>query len=157
MFTADLMARWQEEYAKRKEPIDSDIAERNRRASDPPKDQVDLNNGGPASAPNPDRSNAPSRDLPMRGSDNQEKQGRDPKAKVNSTDNWSAKPSLDDMQWQLGCVTLVPEVDEHTGVAKWPLSFKVIEKDYKRPNKPARPGEDVSKTGRAPEQPPMAV
>ncbi len=128
----DLLNRWQEEYAKRKNPKG-----------------IGLNpNGG--IAPNPDNSNAPSRDLPMRGSKTQEK--RQNGQKPDSVDQ-GKKPNINDMQWQLG-YALEPILDEHTGLAKWPLSFKRLSKDVKQPlaTKPS------TKPGNAkPEQPPTAV
>ena len=115
---------------------------------------ADLNNGGPASDPNPDNDNAPSSDLPSRGSDNQEK--KTSKQKVDSMDDKSAKPKLDDMQWFMGNYDLEAEVDPQTGLAKWPLSFKRIEKDTKRPNKVVTPTSTKRPDGKS-EQPPTAV
>ncbi len=55
------------------------------------------------------------------------------------------------MQWFLAY-----EKDPQTGLAKWPLSFKRVEKDVKGPGKPAAP--NATKPGKAtPEQPPTAV
>lgn len=98
-----------------------------------PKAAVDLNNGGPS---NPDNSNAPSRDLPMRGSDNAEKKARG--EDVESDDDDDAKPNLDDMAWMLGH-DYTPVLDEHTGLAKWPLSFKRIKRDVDKGKKGYKP------------------
>lgn len=154
--TEDDLRRWGEEYAKRKEPIDSDIKERERRAGDPPKDAMPSPNGG--IDPNPDDSNAPSSDLPQRGSKNQEKMTQRREG-ADSMDDKSAKPKLDDMQWQMGSYTLEAELDPQTGYAKWPLSFKRIEKDVKRPNKPLNPDHQPKVTDKSKqiEQPPTAV
>ncbi len=55
------------------------------------------------------------------------------------------------MQWFLAY-----EKDPQTGLAKWPLSFKRIEKDTKRPGKPANP--TAAHPGdQKPEQPPTCA
>jgi len=155
MPTIDLSPAVQAILAKRKEPIDSDIKERERRAGNPPKDAMPSPNGG--IAPNPDNSNAPSNDLPQRGSKNQEKMTRKREG-ADSFDDDSAKPDLDSMQWQMGHA-LEAEIDPQTGLAKWPLSFKRIEKDVKRPNKPSNPRQEpkVGPDGKKMEQPPTCV
>lgn len=97
--------------AHAKEPIDTDIREREKRAGDPPKDAYpNPEKGGPTSAPNPDNSTTP------------------------SSDQVGRKPSIDDQPWFMGSYTLELERDA-SGAAKWPLSFKRVEKDVKRPNK----------------------
>ncbi len=115
-----------EEYVFAKEPIDSDIEKRRKTAGDPP--------AGTVMNPTP-------------------KAGKP--EKVDSMDD-GAKPDIDQQQWFLGSYSLEPVLDEHTGLAKWPLSFKRIEKDTKRPGKPgnpktARPGDQK------PEQPPTCA
>ncbi len=145
-----------DEYAFAKEPVDSDIEKRRKTASNPPSDALPGLNPNGGADPNPGNSNAPSRNLPMRGSDNQEKQTKPGAKKVDSMDQGD-KPNLDDMQWYMGSFALTPILDEHTGVAKWPLSFKRIEKDNKRPNK-GKPSPDATKPGDGKqEQPPTAV
>lgn len=112
--------------AARKEPIDSEIEKRRKRAGDPPKDEMpNPEKGGPASSPNPD-----------------------------SMNDHGSKPKLNQMQWYMGSYALELELD-HEGRAKWPLSFKRIEKDTKRPNK----GGDgpVKHKGSPIEQPPTAA
>ena len=67
----------------------------------------------------------------------------------------TAHPDLSKVQWLLG--EMEPILDPHTGLAKWPLSFKRIEKDTKRPNK-GKSSPDATKPGDAkPEQPPTAA
>lgn len=123
--TPDDFRHWREEYAKRKEPIDSDIEKREKTAGDPPADTIpNPEKGGPSSATNPDNSTAPSRD--------------------------QAKEPLSKMPWFMGSADmggyiLEAELDSRTGLAKWPLSFKRIEKDTKRPNKPYNRAQDVPK------------
>ena len=97
---------------------------------------TDINNGGPASSPNPINSTAPSRDHPMRGSDNAERKARG--EDVDSMDDDSAKPDLDDMAWMLGG-DLDYERDPQTGLAKWPLSFKRIKRDVDKGKKGYEP------------------
>jgi len=48
----------------------------------------------------------------------------------------------DTTAWVLDC-------DEKTGFAKWPLSFKVIEHDFTRPNKPLNRGQESKTTPNA--------
>ncbi len=70
--------------------------------------------------------------------------------KVNSMDD--GKPvDPASMQWFLAY-----EKDPQTGLAKWPLSFKRIERDVKRPGKPAAP--NATHPGKpTPEQPARCV
>jgi hypothetical protein len=66
-----------------------------------------------------------------------------------SMDN-GKKPPLDEMPWMMGEIEVV--TDPQTGLAKWPLSFRKVEKDTKRPNK----GGDAAPAPKVNDQPPMA-
>lgn len=107
-----------------KQPKDGDILEREKRASNPPQDQIKNPEGG-GLAPNPDDSTVPSGGQA-----------------IDSLDDHSAKPKLDSLQWFMGCKGLELKMDPDTGFAKWPLEFKVIERDFKRPNKPGNPDQE---------------
>ncbi len=129
--TAEYFRQWREEYAKRKEPVDSNIEKRRKTVGDPPKDKLpNPDKGGPSSSANPDNSTAP------------------------SPDQSNHKKALDDMPWFMGCA-LEAELDPQTGLAKWPLSFKRVQKDVKLPNKPVNPSQDTPKNAKN-EQPPTA-
>ncbi len=98
--------------------------------------------------------------LPKRGAGFEEppkqaKPVRDP-VPVDSLDDRVAKPDLSNVQWFLGSYTLEPVLDEHTGLAKWPLSFKRLSKDTKEPNKVVTPTSTRPPDSKS-EQPPMAV
>lgn len=70
----------------------------------------------------------------------------------------SNKPSPDqkmDQKWYIG--SLVAETDPKTGLAKWPLSFKKIEKDTERPNKPGNPSQEPKHIKKKDDQPPTAA
>lgn len=134
-----------------KQPKDGDIKEREKRASNPHQDQVKNPDGG-AADPNPNNDTyipkgghkgAPDTSWLMGG-----------KQDVDTFDDDSAKPNIKDkptfmgdgqdgvptkddhpvMQWEMGRALRL-KVDAATSLAKWPLSFDVIEKDFKRPNK----------------------
>ncbi len=127
-----------------KSPIDEDIKKRDKTAGDPPKEAGFPNqSGGPGSSPNPDNDTAPSVGKPKKGVESDEE---------------GKKAKLSEMQWQLGSITLEVELDPMTGYAKWPLSFKRIEKDTKRPNKPNNPSQNP-KVGehKTDDQPPTAA
>lgn len=98
-----------EAIAVRKPIRDGAINKRLKNASNPP--ESELPNPDKKGATNPDNDTAP----------------------ISSYDQ-GKKPDLGQMKWYMGTVDV--ETDEE-GVAKWPLSFKRIEKDFKRPNKPA--------------------
>lgn len=105
-----------DEYAEAKEPIDTDIKEREKRAGNPPKGAPVIPDGG--ACPNPDG---------------------------------NVKKKMSEMPVFMGGLELA--VDEQ-GIAKWPLSFKRIEKDTKRPNKTG--DGPVKNSDKATEQPPTA-
>lgn len=89
--------------------------------------------------------------------------GDPPAGAINNPTPRAGKPekvdSMDDgkpvdpasMQWFLAY-----EKDPQTGLAKWPLSFKRIEKDVKRPGKPPSPNA-AHPRDQKPEQPPTCV
>lgn len=114
------------------------------------KPTVDINNPGPAAPRNQDPSSAPSHDLPMRGSDNAEKKARGEDA--DSMDQGD-KPDIDDVAWMMGH-DYTPVLDEHTGLAKWPLSFKRVNRDVNR-GKRGYKGQPASP--QSVEMPPRAV
>ncbi len=105
--------------------------------------------------PNPDNSTAPSPDLPAPGSEDKRRQDEKRRKGKESVDSFEQppKPSPDSMQWFLGGLDY--ERDQQTGLAKWPLSFKRIEKDVKRPNKGDKPGAHPG--SQKPEQPPTCA
>lgn len=82
---------------------------------------------GGALAPNPDNSTA----IPTGGQN------------PDSFDSDSAKPSVRTLSWFMGArgLTLAATADE-AAVAKWPLDFAQIEKDFTRPNKPGNPSQE---------------
>ena len=102
---------WKSVEALKKPEREKAINERIKTAGDPPKESGFSNpeKGGPGSAPNPDTDTAPI-----------------------DSDDVGKKPDLGKMSWYMG--GLEPVTDKE-GLAKWPLSFKRIEKDFKRPNK----------------------
>lgn len=121
-----LLARRLAPTEARKEPIDSDIEKRRKTAGDPP--------AGTINNPTP-------------------RAGK-PEA-IDSMDDKPAKAPLSQQQWLLG-ERYEAVHDPQTGLAKWPLSFKRIERDTKRPNKIAAP--NATKPGKAtPEQPPTCA
>lgn len=68
-----------------------------------------------------------------------------PKGGINqnadSFDDDSAKPDINQLNWYMGKLGLTSELhtDPKTGFAKWPLSFKKVERDFKRTNKTVTP------------------
>lgn len=70
------------------------------------------------------------------------------------SDDKGIEPDIDDQQWFMGGLDYTR--DPQTGLAKWPLSFKVMVKDVKLPNgKDAKVG--AHPRDQKPEQPPTAV
>lgn len=64
-----------------------------------------------------------------------------PKGGVDSYDDRSAKPGINQLNWLIANKRLQFKVDPRTSLAVWPLSFEQIETDFKRPNKdPNVPG-----------------
>lgn len=124
------------------------------KAYTPQKEGIPSPNGG--IDPNPDDSTVRSPHLADRGSKNQEKMAKNREG-ADSMDDDSDKPDIDNMQYYMGGLQV--ETDPQTGLAKWPLSFKRIEKDVKRPNKPGnhRQNLKVGPDGKKMEQPPTCV
>jgi hypothetical protein len=82
---------------------------------------------GGALSPNPDNGTA----IPTGGQN------------PDSFDDDSAKPDVKRLSWFMGSrgLTLAATADE-AAVAKWPLDFAQIEKDFTRPNKPYNRAQD---------------
>lgn len=109
-------ARYINLIARRVEPKDSEIEYRRKHASNPPEDVMpNPDKGGPGSAPNGMNQTAP-----------------------DSDDTGKVEP-IEDMSWFMGGLDL--ERDEK-GDVKWPFTFKRIEKDFARPNKPGNPDQE---------------
>lgn len=125
-----------------KQPRDRDILKREKNSSNPPQDQI-LNPDGGGLDPNPDNSTTiPKAGLPK----GQESWLMGEKQDVDSFDDDSAKPNLDDLSWYVG-KKLQFKIDSQTGLAKWPLDFATIEKDFHRPGKNGKPIKDPQKGG----------